>query len=133
MVIDTLYCMLGTATCSVGTAGTRNIVCWVLPGINKDQKLVDHFLENRTLLIAVPLKMYSKFGQPKWISRPNAEIGQKMANGHLLFLALFALWVLLLHHSVLGTTTLYCMLGTATCSVGIAGTSLCAEYGHLLC
>ena len=33
------------------------------------------------LLIAVPLKMYRKFG------RPNAEIGWKMANGQLLFLA----------------------------------------------
>jgi len=37
------------------------------------------------LLIAIPLKMYSKIGQPKWIL-----VGQmlKMANGQLLFLAL---------------------------------------------
>ena len=37
---------------------------------NKGQKLVSCFLENQTFcrfLIAVPLKMYSKFGQPKWI------------------------------------------------------------------
>ena len=37
---------------------------------NKTQKLVGCFLENQTffrILINVPLKMYSKFGQPKWI------------------------------------------------------------------
>ena len=33
---------------------------------NKDQKLVGCFTETR-LLIAVPLKMYRKFDQPKWI------------------------------------------------------------------
>ena len=36
----------------------------------KDQKLVGRFYENRIfyrLLIAVPLKMYRKFGQPKQI------------------------------------------------------------------
>ena len=40
------------------------------------------FFEGRAfcrLLIAVPLKMYIKFDQPKW--RPNIEIGRKMANG----------------------------------------------------
>ena len=31
------------------------------------------------LLNAVILKIYRKFGQPKW--QPNAEIGWKMANG----------------------------------------------------
>ena len=39
-------------------------------GRNKGQKLVGRFFEDRTfcrLLIAIPLKMYSKFGQPKWI------------------------------------------------------------------
>ena len=43
------------------------------------------FCEERTfcrLLFAVPLKVYSKFGQPKWIL---IEICQKMANGQLLF------------------------------------------------
>ena len=38
--------------------------------IRKDQKLVGRFLENQTFcrfLIAVLLKVYSKFGQPKWI------------------------------------------------------------------
>ena len=34
------------------------------------------------VLIAVPLEMYRKFGQP------NAEISRKIANGQLLFLAL---------------------------------------------
>jgi len=39
-------------------------------GRNKGQKLVSHFFDDRTfcrLLIAIPLKMYSKIGQPKWI------------------------------------------------------------------
>ena len=39
-------------------------------GRNKRQKLVGRFFEDwifRRLLIAFPLKMYSKFGQPKWI------------------------------------------------------------------
>ena len=39
-------------------------------GRNKDQKLVGRFSENQTfcrLLIAVLLKMYSKFGRSKWI------------------------------------------------------------------
>ena len=37
-------------------------------GRNKDLKLVGRIFENRTfcrLLIAIPLKMYSRFGQPK--------------------------------------------------------------------
>ena len=37
---------------------------------NKGQKLVGRFLENQTFcrfFIGVPLKMYSKFGRPKWI------------------------------------------------------------------
>ena len=37
---------------------------------NKDQKLVSRFFENRIfyrLLIVVPLKMYRKYCQPKWI------------------------------------------------------------------
>ena len=48
----------------------RRILRYSLSGRNKDQKLVGHFLENPTfcrLLIAVPLKMYSKHGRPKWI------------------------------------------------------------------
>ena len=56
---------------------------------NKGQKLVGHFLKIGhfyKLSIVIPLKMYSKFGQPKWILV--SEIGQKMANGRLLFLAL---------------------------------------------
>ena len=60
------------------------VLC-VCSGRNKGQKLVAIFFEDRTfcrLLIAFPLKMYGKFGQP------NAEIGQKMGNGQLLFLAL---------------------------------------------
>jgi len=39
-------------------------------GSNKGQKLVGCFCEDRTfcrLLIIIPLKMYSKIGQPKWI------------------------------------------------------------------
>ena len=43
----------------------------VYGGRNKDQKLVGHFLdENQTFyrfLVAVPLKMQSKFGQLKWV------------------------------------------------------------------
>ena len=56
----------------------------LLSARNKDQKSVGHFLKTVyfRLLTAVPLKMYRKFGQP------NAEIGWKMANGRLLFLAL---------------------------------------------
>ena len=37
---------------------------------SKDQKLVGRFLEDRIfyrLLITVPLKMYRKYGRPKWI------------------------------------------------------------------
>ena len=37
---------------------------------NKSRKLVGYFWEDRTfcrLSLPVPLKMYSKFGQPKWI------------------------------------------------------------------
>ena len=47
-------------------------------------------------LISFPLKMYSKFGQPKWIlvSHLNVEIGQKMADGQLLFLGLYAVILL---------------------------------------
>ena len=43
-------------------------------------------------LVSFPMKMYSKFGQPKWIlvSHLNVEIGRKMANGQLLFLGLYA-------------------------------------------
>ena len=44
--------------------------CKVSSVRNKGQKLVGRFFENQTfcrLLIAVPLKMYSKFGRPKWI------------------------------------------------------------------
>ena len=42
------------------------------------------------LLIAVPLKMYRKIWPTKMdFGRPNAEIGRKMANGRLLFLALY--------------------------------------------
>ena len=66
---------------------------------NKDQKLVGHFFENRIfskLLTAIPLKMYRKFGPPNF-GRPNAEIGWKMANGRLLFLALLKL----VHYCVL--------------------------------
>ena len=61
-----------------------------ISGRNKGQKLVGHFLENWTFcgfLIAVLLKMYSKFGRPKWILV--SQIGQKMVNGQLLFLALY--------------------------------------------
>ena len=62
---------------------------WVIfsgSGRNKSQKLVSRFFEDGTfcgLLMAFPLKMYSKFG---W---PNVEIGWKMGNGQLLFLGLF--------------------------------------------
>ena len=58
---------------------------------NKDQKLVGHFYEDRIfyrLLIAVPLRMYRKFGWKTDFGWINAKIGQKMANGRLLFLAL---------------------------------------------
>jgi len=67
-------------------------------GGNKGQKLVGCFFEDRTffrLLIAIPLKMYSKIGRPKQIL-----VGQmlklvwKMANGQLLFLALYTCTVL---------------------------------------
>ena len=39
-------------------------------GRNKDQKLVSCFFEEKIfyrLLIAIPMKMYSKFGQSKWL------------------------------------------------------------------
>ena len=39
-------------------------------GRNKGQKLVGHFLKIGhfcKLSIAIPLKIYSKFGRPKWI------------------------------------------------------------------
>ena len=50
-------------------------------------------------------------------------------------------WVLLTHHMVCWILlwygqhiiAAYFMLGTVTCSMGTAGTSLYAEYGHLLC
>ena len=43
-------------------------------------------------MIAIPLKMCSKAGRPNSMDfgRPNAEIGRKMANGWLLFLALYS-------------------------------------------
>ena len=55
---------------------------------NKDQKLVGRFSENRyflRLLIAVPIENV----QEVWLTKmnfgwPNAEIGQKMANGQLI-------------------------------------------------
>ena len=47
---------------------------------------IGHFYR---LSIAVPLKMYSNFGQP------NVEIGRKMANGQLLFLALLVCCILM--------------------------------------
>ena len=46
----------------------RTHVC--TSGRNKGQKLVGHFLKIGhfcKLSIAIPLKMYSKFGRPKWI------------------------------------------------------------------
>ena len=62
---------------------------YVHSGRNKDQKLVSRFLEKLTfyrLLIAVPLKMYSKYG------RPNRSLIDQMVkldtNGQLLFQAL---------------------------------------------
>jgi len=59
---------------------------------NKGQKLVGCFFEDRTfcrLLIAIPLKIYSKISQPKWILVSQMlKYGRKMANGQLLFLAL---------------------------------------------
>ena len=56
---------------------------------NKDQKLVGHFFEDRILYrLTVPLKMYRKLGQPKWILVGQIlQIVQKMTNGRLLFLA----------------------------------------------
>ena len=52
---------------------------------NKDQKLVGCFFENRMfyrLLITVPLKMYRKYGQPKYILVDQVfKFCQKMANG----------------------------------------------------
>jgi len=48
--------------CQVGIA--------IFSGRNKGQKFVSCFFEDRTfcwLCIAIPLKMYSKIGQPKWI------------------------------------------------------------------
>ena len=47
-------------------------------GRNKDQKLVGQFLKIRyfyKISIAIPLKMYSKFGRPKWIL-----VGQMLKN-----------------------------------------------------
>ena len=59
--------------------------------IHKDPKLVGRFFEDRIfyrLLTAVPLKMYGKFGRPKWIlvSQMLKLVG-KWAMGQLLFLA----------------------------------------------
>ena len=50
--------------------GLKNNYIYINSGRNKDQKLVGHFLKIGhfcKLSIAIPLKMYSKFGQPKWI------------------------------------------------------------------
>ena len=57
---------------------------------DNNQKLVGCVLKIfYRLLTVVPLNMYRKNGGPKWILvGPNAEIGYKMANGWLLFLAL---------------------------------------------
>ena len=48
------------------------VIHYLNSGRNKDQKLVGRFLENQTfcrLLIAVPLKMYSKFGRGFWSAK----------------------------------------------------------------
>ena len=58
---------------------------------NKDQKLVGRFLEMDIfrLLIAVPIENVQEIWPIKMdFGWPNAEIGQKMANGQLLFVAL---------------------------------------------
>ena len=57
---------------------------------NKDQKLVDHFYEDRIfyrLLIAVPLKMYRKFGGPKQIliGQMLKLVGNWLENGNCYF------------------------------------------------
>ena len=64
---------------------------------NKDQKLVSCLWDKISykLLISVQLKMYRKFG---W---PNAEIGWKLANDWLLFLALHLLTACMLVQSCL--------------------------------
>ena len=61
---------------------------YVHSGRNKDQKLVGRFLEKLfyRLLIAVPLKMYSKYGRPNWSLID--QMAKLVANGQLLFLAL---------------------------------------------
>ena len=67
-------------------------VCMCVSARNKDQKLVGHFFEDRIFYrLTVPLKMYRKLGQPKWILVGQMlKIVQKMTNGQLLFLALCA-------------------------------------------
>ena len=53
----------------LGVCGCIYGVC-IINARNKDQKLVGHFFEDRIfyrLLITVPLKMYRKYGRPKWI------------------------------------------------------------------
>ena len=80
-------------------------------GRNKGQKLVGRFFKNQTfcrLLRAVPLKMYSKFVRP--FGQPYVEIGRKMANGQLLFLALLYITYLWYKHYrsiLLHCTSLY--------------------------
>ena len=60
--------------CNLCSHGWLSQAWWhilVLSARNKDQKLVGRFLKTgyfiRRLLIVVPLRMYRKFGQPKWI------------------------------------------------------------------
>ena len=43
-------------------------ISYVISARNKDQKLVSHYFEDgifNRLMIAVPMKMYRKFGRPK--------------------------------------------------------------------
>ena len=51
-------------------AALSHCLCTLISARNKDQKLVGCILEDRIfymLLITVPLKMYRKLGQPKWV------------------------------------------------------------------
>jgi len=43
------------------------------------------YFQHKRILIAISLKMYSEIGQKNGFGRPIVEIGQKMANGQLLF------------------------------------------------
>ena len=65
-----LYCHAPVGTTELILCREVKFTVTFISARNKDQELVGRFFEDGIfyrLLIAVPLKMYRKFGQPKWI------------------------------------------------------------------